>query len=58
MQRDIFLKFVSEMEGNCKKLLIGSEIDYRRCMARGNSDEVRSLEFFINACMIDAISRP
>ncbi|CAA6666388.1 unnamed protein product [Spirodela intermedia] len=39
MQLDIFLKFVSEMEENCQKLLIGSEIDYRRCIANGNLDK-------------------
>lgn len=44
MQLDIFLKFVSEMEDNCQKLLIGSEIDYRRCIANGNLDKVRDMK--------------
>ncbi|XP_078432357.1 AFG1-like ATPase family protein isoform X2 [Wolffia australiana] len=40
MQQDIFLKFVSELDDNCQKLLIGSEIDYRRCLANVSSENL------------------
>uniref|UniRef100_A0A1D1XYP9 Lactation elevated protein 1 n=1 Tax=Anthurium amnicola TaxID=1678845 RepID=A0A1D1XYP9_9ARAE len=39
MQMDIFLQFVSKLEENCQKLLVGSEIDYRRLIPRRKLDK-------------------
>ncbi|KAJ6743677.1 ATPASE N2B [Salix viminalis] len=40
MQRDIFQKLVSKLEEHCEIILIGSEIDYRRCIAQRSNDQV------------------
>ncbi|XP_057959657.1 uncharacterized protein LOC131152068 isoform X2 [Malania oleifera] len=40
MQREIFLKFVAELEKHCEDILIGSEIDYRRLIAQRSIDQV------------------
>lgn len=34
MQREIFQKFVTKLEGHCKNILVESEIDYRRLIAQ------------------------
>ncbi|MQL94884.1 hypothetical protein Taro_027544, partial [Colocasia esculenta] len=39
MQLDIFLKLVSKLEENCQKVLIGSEIDYRRLLPKKKLDK-------------------
>ncbi|WOL09423.1 hypothetical protein Cni_G18176 [Canna indica] len=39
MQRDIFLSFLSKLEENCQKTLIGSDIDYRRLIPNQRSDQ-------------------
>lgn len=40
MQREIFLKFVNKLEKHCEIILVGSEIDYRRQIARRSVDKV------------------
>ncbi|KAK4793344.1 hypothetical protein SAY86_023779 [Trapa natans] len=39
MQREIFLKFVEKLQGHCENILIGSEIDYRRHIAKQFVDQ-------------------
>ncbi|KAI4380958.1 hypothetical protein MLD38_007084 [Melastoma candidum] len=39
MQRDIFLKLVDKMTEHCENILIGSEIDYRRFIAREHAEQ-------------------
>ncbi|KAL5975808.1 hypothetical protein ACLOJK_020136 [Asimina triloba] len=34
MQKDIFLKLVSKLEEHCQNILVGSDIDYRRLIAK------------------------
>lgn len=41
MQREIFQKLVSKLEEHCEKVLIGSEIDYRRFIAQRSVSQVR-----------------
>lgn len=41
MQREIFYKFLAELEKHCEVVLIGSEIDYRRLIAQRSTDQVR-----------------
>ncbi|XP_064993417.1 uncharacterized protein LOC135585758 isoform X6 [Musa acuminata AAA Group] len=40
MQKDIFLSFLSKLEENCQKILIGSDIDYRRLIPNKRMDQV------------------
>lgn len=42
MQREIFLKFLAKLEEQCKNVLVGSEIDYRRLIAKSSIDQVRT----------------
>lgn len=39
MQQDIFLAFLSKLEKNCQKILVGSEIDYRRLIPNTTGDQ-------------------
>ncbi|KAK9141683.1 hypothetical protein Syun_011083 [Stephania yunnanensis] len=39
MQRDIFLELVKKLGEHCQNVLIGSEIDYRRLVAKGTVDK-------------------
>ncbi|KAK9101970.1 hypothetical protein Sjap_019224 [Stephania japonica] len=39
MQRDIFLELVTKLGEHCQNILIGSEIDYRRLVAKGTVDQ-------------------
>lgn len=41
MQKEIFQKLVSKLEEHCEKVLIGSEIDYRRFIAQKSENQVR-----------------
>lgn len=41
MQMEIFLKLVEKMEEHCNKVLIGSEIDYRRLIAQSSINQAR-----------------
>ncbi|XP_004498664.1 uncharacterized protein [Cicer arietinum] len=43
MQREIFQKLVSKLEEHCEKVLIGSEIDYRRYIAQRSVNRVHYL---------------
>ncbi|RZC53742.1 hypothetical protein C5167_012604 [Papaver somniferum] len=43
MQKDIFLKLVRKLDEHCQNVLIGSEIDYRRFIAKSSVDQVRYL---------------
>ncbi|KAK7384725.1 hypothetical protein VNO78_30426 [Psophocarpus tetragonolobus] len=40
MQKEIFQKLVSKLEEHCEKVLIGSEIDYRRFIAQKSENQV------------------
>ncbi|KAK7293789.1 hypothetical protein RJT34_16663 [Clitoria ternatea] len=40
MQREIFQKLVSKLEEHCDKVLVGSEIDYRRFIAQRSGNQV------------------
>ncbi|XP_066365669.1 uncharacterized protein [Miscanthus floridulus] len=40
MQRDIFLEFLSKLDENCSKILVGTEKDYRRLIPTEGSTEV------------------
>ncbi|KAI3982002.1 hypothetical protein MKX01_018908 [Papaver californicum] len=40
MQKDIFLKLVRKLDEHCQNVLIGSEIDYRRFIAKNSIDQV------------------
>ncbi|XP_077247860.1 AFG1-like ATPase family protein isoform X2 [Tasmannia lanceolata] len=40
MQKDIFLKFVAKMTEHCQNILVGSEIDYRRLIAKCTIEQV------------------
>jgi len=40
MQRDIFLEFLSKLDENCNKILVGTEKDYRRLIPTEGSTEV------------------
>ncbi|BAT82318.1 hypothetical protein LR48_Vigan462s000900 [Vigna angularis] len=40
MQKEIFQKLVSKLEDHCEKVLIGSEIDYRRFLAQKSENQV------------------
>ncbi|KAH7686669.1 ATPase AFG1-like protein [Dioscorea alata] len=40
MQKEIFAKFVSNLEKNCSNILIGSEVDYRRLIPNRKTDQV------------------
>ncbi|XP_010250073.1 PREDICTED: lactation elevated protein 1 isoform X2 [Nelumbo nucifera] len=40
MQREIFLKFVAKLEQHCQIVAVGSEIDYRRYIAKRSIDQV------------------
>lgn len=46
MQKDIFLSFLLKLEENCQKILVGSDIDYRRLIPNKRMDQV-SLNSFI-----------
>ncbi|KAL4195146.1 hypothetical protein AMTRI_Chr05g63100 [Amborella trichopoda] len=39
MQKEIFLRFVAELEDHCRNILVGSEIDYRRLLASKTCDK-------------------
>ncbi|KAL2318088.1 hypothetical protein Fmac_031964 [Flemingia macrophylla] len=41
MQKEIFQKLVSKLEKHCEKVLIGSEIDYRRFIAQKSENKVQ-----------------
>ncbi|QCD99385.1 P-loop containing nucleoside triphosphate hydrolase [Vigna unguiculata] len=43
MQKEIFQKLVSKLEDHCEKVLIGSEIDYRRFIAQKSENQVHFL---------------
>ncbi|KAM7459479.1 hypothetical protein LguiA_036473 [Lonicera macranthoides] len=51
MQREIFLKFLAKLEEHCKNVLVGSEIDYRRLMAKTSIYQVQYL------CPLDSVAR-
>ncbi|KAG6480609.1 hypothetical protein ZIOFF_057193 [Zingiber officinale] len=38
MQKDIFLAFLLKLEENCQKILVGSDIDYRRLIPKTRMD--------------------
>ncbi|XP_058113178.1 uncharacterized protein LOC131256137 isoform X2 [Magnolia sinica] len=40
MQRDIFLKLVTKLEEHCQNILVGSDIDYRRLIAKRTIEQV------------------
>lgn len=40
MQKDIFQTFLAKLEENCQKILVGSEIDYRRLIPNDKTDQV------------------
>ncbi|KAL6638664.1 hypothetical protein ACP70R_023775 [Stipagrostis hirtigluma subsp. patula] len=40
MQRDIFLEFLSKLDENCNKILVGTEKDYRRLIPTEGSSQV------------------
>lgn len=42
MQREIFQKFVTKLEGHCKNILVESEIDYRRLIAQRSIVQVKA----------------
>jgi len=47
MQKEIFQKLVSKLEDHCEKVLIGSEIDYRRFIAQKSENQVRIEVIFV-----------
>lgn len=46
MQKDIFLSFLLKLEENCQKILVGSDIDYRRLIPNKRMDQVS-----LNSCI-------
>ncbi|XP_042424153.1 AFG1-like ATPase isoform X2 [Zingiber officinale] len=40
MQKDIFLSFLLKLEESCQKILVGSDIDYRRLIPNKRMDQV------------------
>ncbi|XP_072977935.1 uncharacterized protein [Typha angustifolia] len=40
MQKEIFTEFLSKLEKNCQKILVGSETDYRRLIPANNVDQI------------------
>lgn len=40
MQRDIFQAFLAKLDANCKKIFVGSEVDYRRMIPKEKTDQV------------------
>ncbi|XP_072982076.1 uncharacterized protein [Typha latifolia] len=40
MQKEIFTEFLSKLEKNCQKILVGSETDYRRLIPVNNVDQI------------------
>lgn len=45
MQREIFQKLVSHLGEHCQNILVGSEIDYRRLIAKRTVEQVRVFSF-------------
>lgn len=41
MQKEIFQKLVKKLDEQCECVLIGSEVDYRRLIAKRSVDQVR-----------------
>lgn len=46
MQREIFQQLVSNLEEHCQNVLVGSEIDYRRLIAKRSVEQVSFFYFF------------
>lgn len=40
MQKEIFNKLLKKLDEQCENILIGSEIDYRRLIAKESADQV------------------
>ncbi|KAL5729556.1 peroxisome-assembly ATPase [Ranunculus cassubicifolius] len=56
MQREIFLKLVSQLEEHCQIVLVGNEVDYRRLIAKGS---ITKEQYFwpLNERSLDAYER-
>ena len=39
MQKEIFTKFITKLEKNCRSVLVGCETDYRHVIAHSNFDK-------------------
>lgn len=42
MQKEIFQQFLAKLDQHCENILVGSEIDYRRHIAKSSIDQART----------------
>lgn len=60
MQKQIFDKFLAKLDQHCEKILIGSDIDYRRLIAQISIEKVviKHLSILLHGLKINGAFSP